>query len=152
LASAGEFILANKLGIWWHTETPFDSEFILSGGGMVQRSAGVEAANVSGDQQPELRLASSIFFALFTLDIEALSHTFDLYGVSDHNRWQLGLRPKSAAMATLFKDALISGGANVERVLLYESNGDTTEINLRDLRSEQTELKPAERERLGFSK
>lgn len=150
LNSVGEFVFARNSGIWWHTQTPFDSEFILSRGGMAQRDSGIETMNVNGDQQQEFQTTSMLFFALFTLDVDTLSQTFDLYGIADHQHWQLGLRPKSAAVAALFKDALISGGENVKQVVLHEANGDSTEINLHAVRSEQTALTVAERKRFGF--
>ena len=74
------------------------------------------------------------FLALFTLDVSSLSSTFDLYGKSQGERWIVGLRPKSATIGSVFKQATITGSKDVEQVVLMDAQGDRTVIELKDIR------------------
>ena len=139
LTSTGEFLLVRERGVWWHTQTPLDSELILIGGS--------KAKSGSSPQQPGLEMAASVFFALFTLDLDTLSRSFDLFLTQSGSRWTLGLRPRDAALGSWFEKATISGSARVEQVTLFEAAGDRTEIDLLAVAQPQTSLTSAERKR-----
>lgn len=132
LLSTGEFLFARDLGVWWHTRTPFDSVFILTREGARSRDEGGAETRVSADQQPGVAVAARIFFALFALDFEALSKDFDTYGIATGTGkgagWQVGLRPKLAAMSAVFREAVIDGAAHANRIELRDTHGDRTEI------------------------
>lgn len=134
LLSTGEFIFARDIGVWWHTRTPFDSIFILTRDGARSRDEGGAETKVSASDQPGVAVAARIFFALFALDFEALSKDFDTYGIATGSGksagWQVGLRPKSAAMAAVFRESLIEGRQRAERIELRDAHGDRTEILL----------------------
>lgn len=138
LPSDGDFLFARELGIAWHTRTPFDSEFLLTRDGMVQKDGGKVALKLSADQQPALQVALRLFMALFSLDLDALAGDFELYGSKAGEGWQLGLKPKNAAMASAFEQAIIEGGKAVERIEMRDRNGDRTEITILDLQGAAT--------------
>ena len=139
LISTGEFLLVRDRGVWWHTQTPLDSELILIG-----RSA---AGSGGGSQQPGPEMAASAFFALFTLDLDALARSFDLFLTQTGSEWALGLRPRDAALASWFEKATISGSSRVDQVTLFEAAGDRTEIDLLAVAQPQGSLTSAERKR-----
>jgi hypothetical protein len=133
LRAEGEFTYVRGLGVHWHTKRPFDSEFVLTQAGILQRDEGAETLRLSAQEQPAVRVIAEIFLALFTLDVTSLSESFDLYGKSQGERWIVGLRPKSATIGSVFKEATIKGAKDVEQVVLADAHGDRTVIQLRDV-------------------
>ena len=134
LIANGEFTYARALGVYWHTQQPFDSVFVLTQRGIVQRDEGAETVRLSAQEQPAVRVIADIFLALFTLDVSSLSATFDLFGKSQGERWIVGLRPKSATIGSVFKQATITGAKDVEQVVLVDAHGDRTVIELKDIK------------------
>ena len=132
LESSGEFMFLRDRGLYWHTQTPFDSVFVLTPQGMSQTDEGGRALKLSSDQQPALRVAARIFMALFAVDLKALDGEFNLFGIGTAGGWQLGLRPKNAALAQVFTEGIVSGGAHVRQVELRDAHGDRTVIELLD--------------------
>ena len=133
LTSTGEFLLVRDRGIWWHTQTPLESELTLTPGGAAQQ-----------------QLAASIFFALFALDLDTLARNFDLFVMDSGEpkpQWLLGLQPRDATLAAWFQQATISGGLHVQRITLFEAAGDRTEIDLDAATQPRSSLTPAERKR-----
>jgi hypothetical protein len=137
LTAQGDFAVGRELGVYWHTQTPFDSVFLLTQQGMIQRDEGKETLRVASQDQPGVRVIADIFLALFTLDVATLSSSFDLYGqISKQpqtSQWTVGLKPKSNAAASLFKHAIISGDKDVRQVVLADKHGDRTVIDLESI-------------------
>lgn len=131
LSATGEFTYARGLGVYWHTVQPFDSVFVLTQNGIVQRDEGAETVRLSSQEQPAVRVIADIFLALFTLDVANLSSTFDLFGKSQGERWIIGLRPKTATIGSVFKQATITGAKDVEQVVLIDAHDDRTVIDLK---------------------
>lgn len=146
LASHGEFLLVRGQGVWWHALAPIDAALVLTPAG-VRR----DATDLAPDRppQPGTALAAEIFFALFGLDIDTLARSFDLFASRTGADWQLGLRPRDAALAAWFRQASVRGGAQVEQVTLEEATGDRLEIELRATPARAASLTPAERARFG---
>ncbi len=133
LVANGEFTYARGLGVYWHTQQPFDSVFVLTQQGIVQRDEGAETMRLSSQEQPAVRVIADIFLALFTLDVSSLSASFDLFGKSQGARWIVGLKPKNATIGSVFTQATITGAADVEQVVLLDAHGDRTIIELKDI-------------------
>lgn len=134
LVSRGDFVFVKGQGVDWHTREPFDSDFILTAAGMKQLDAGKTTLQLSASEQPAVRVVAHIFLSLLSLDMNALQSSFKLFGVQQGNQWQVGLRPTVAAIATVFSDAVVNGGAQVEGLLLHDANGDRSEISFSDTR------------------
>jgi hypothetical protein len=147
LQSSGRFLFAREAGIEWHTELPFDSQFLLAESGITQRDEGGVTLSIKASEQPALAVVSRVFFALFALDLGALSHDFELYGEARGSGWVLGLRPRAEALGSVFRQAIVSGGATVERVVLEDGNGDRSEIELRAVQYDPAGMTADERRR-----
>lgn len=130
LVASGDFIFVRDLGVYWHTQQPFDSVVVLTPQGIVQRDEGSQAMQLSSDEQPAVRVMADVFLALFTLDVARLSASFDLYGLSQGERWIIGLRPRAATMNAVFKEATVTGARDVQQVVLTDVHGDRTIIDL----------------------
>ena len=152
LESTGEYLFVKDLGIAWHTQQPFDSEFIVTAAGTTQRDDGKVTLQTSADEQPAVRAVARILLALLTLDVQALRASFDLYGAPSTGaptgaRWEIGLRPIVPAVAALFRDATVAGSGQVEFVVLHDTNGDHTEIRLSNVTYERTPPTALDRQR-----
>lgn len=134
LESKGTFLFARGLGIEWHTQQPFESQFVLTDAGITQRDEGGEPLRISAADQPALTVVSRVFFALFALDLDSLSHDFALSGQHvGKDGWEIGLRPRDKALGSVFRQAVVSGGVSVRAVTLEDGNGDRSEIELSDV-------------------
>ena len=134
LESSGTFVFAREAGIDWHTHQPFDSQFLLTGSHITQRDEGGVSLRIDAAEQPALAVVSRVFFALFELDLEKLSRDFELFGESaGYGGWVLGLKPRTDAMAGVFRQALVRGASAVARVTLEDGNGDASEIEFHDV-------------------
>jgi hypothetical protein len=147
LESSGTFLFARDAGIEWHTLQPFDSQFLLTESGIAQRDEGGVTLRIQASEQPALTVVSRVFFALFALDLKALSHDFELFGEPRGTGWALGLKPRAQAMASVFRQAVVTGGATVERVALEDGNGDRSEIVLQGVQYDRAGLNAEERRR-----
>jgi hypothetical protein len=148
LESSGDFLFARDVGIEWHTAQPFDSQFVLTHDAITQRDEGGEPLHISAADQPALTVVSRVFFALFALDFDALSQDFTMAGVDGGKEpWRLELKPKTAALGSVFRQATIAGDATVKTVTLNDANGDSTVIELRDVKYDAKGLTPDERRR-----
>jgi len=76
-----------------------------------------------------------------------LSHDFELYGEPRGSGWVLGLKPRAEALGSVFRQAVVSGGATVERVVLEDGNGDRSEIVLQGVQYDAAGLTADERRR-----
>ena len=147
LESSGSFLFAREAGIEWHTEKPFDSQFLLTDTRITQRDAGGVSLEIQASDQPALAVVARVFFALFALDVDSLSQDFELYGQGGDAGWQLGLKPRAEALGSMFRQALVEGSGAVKRVTLEDGNGDRSEIDFRDVIFDKRGLTPDERRR-----
>jgi len=129
LHAEGSFVFVRDLGIAWLTTTPFESELIITGADIIQRENGRVSMHVAAAQQPAVRVVSEIFAAVFALDFDALSASFELYTRKAGRGWELGLKPREANGA--LKQIVVNGDRQVERVRVSDANGDETDIHLK---------------------
>lgn len=145
LKSSGNFVISREQGIWWHTQLPFDSEFILTPDSMAQLDGGKVAVRLSAAQQPGLRIVGDVFFSIFALDPSALAGNFELFGQrGEREAWTMGLRPKSSALNNVLTETVISGATHVDKVELWDAHGDRTEITLSSADASAAPLTAAE--------
>jgi hypothetical protein len=148
LESSGTFLFAREAGIEWHTEKPFDSQFLLTESRIRQRDEGGDSIEITAADQPALAVVARVFFALFALDVDSLSHDFELYGREAGNAgWELGLKPRAEALGSVFRHAQVHGGGAVRTVTLEDGNGDRSEIEFSDVVFDPKGLTPEERRR-----
>lgn len=129
LIATGEFTFVRDLGVYWHTQKPFDSVVVLTGAGLVQLEGGSQT-RMAAAEQPAVRIIANIFMALFTLDVPALTRDFTVYGGSHEGGWLIGLKPRNAAIANVFAQATVAGAGDVQQVVLTDARGDRTVIDL----------------------
>lgn len=143
LRAEGTFLFVRDLGIAWRTTVPFDSELVITPTNIIERENGRVSMRLSASQQPAVRVVSEIFASVFGLDFARLSARFDLYSRRLASGWELGLKPHAGQGGALDR-IVVAGSARVTRVRLWETNGDATDIELRDTRASAAPAAAAE--------
>ena len=129
LVSGGQFLFVRGKGILWHTQTPFDSEFVLTERRMTVSEGGSVALSMQTAEHPGLRLVSDLFLALFALDFDSLGRHFDLFGTLG-TPWRIGLAPRDASLRVVATRIELKGSDAVSEVVLEDAHGDRTQIVL----------------------
>ena len=133
LRSTGRFVLARGRGIIWNTETPFASRLIVTPERLLSESAG-GTQTLDAAEEPALRSINAILFDLIGGDVAKLQARFDVLAtVQDGGRWEMKLTPKPGLIAQAFDAIELHGAVHVDRVVLFESNGDRSEITFSKL-------------------
>lgn len=140
LESRGDFLLARDLGIHWRTTAPVASELVITRSGFSFKDA-----SGTTQRQPQLRVATELLFALFSLDLAALERRFELSGSGTPESWQIGLRSREPGRARTVRRAVIRGGETVESIALENGAGDEMQIELREVAARAGDLSDEER-------
>lgn len=143
LRSEGRFLYARDHGIWWHTETPFESTLLLTPDGLRQSYAGSHGELA---RDPGALAVVDIFFSLLSLDFERLSQSFELFGQATDAGWRVGLVPHDAALAAVVQRAVVEGNHSVRHVELI-SGDDQTEFLFESVESLDRPLSTKELQR-----
>lgn len=131
LTSQGRFVLARDHGLLWLLRTPLRQDYRIDASGIARRDPGgwqPLPSQSAGAQQNRL------FFAVLQGDSSGLQRDFELSLSGDAEHWQLRLTPRSMLLKQIFTRIDITGGRFVERIVLAETQGDTTVLRMQDSR------------------
>ncbi|WP_374439644.1 LolA family protein [Pseudomonas panipatensis] len=127
LTSKGRFILAKEHGLLWLLQTPLRQDYRIDGQGIARRDA-------NGWQLMPQRTASAqqnrLFLAVLEGDSSGLQRDFELSLRGSEDDWQLTLSPRAVLLQQIFSRIEIAGGALVQRIELYETQGDRTVLRM----------------------
>lgn len=132
LTSQGRFVLARDHGLLWLLRTPLRQDYRIDASGIARRDPGgwqPLPSQSAGAQQNRL------FFAVLQGDSSGLQRDFELSLRGDAEHWQLRLTPRSMLLKQIFTRIDITGGRFVERIVLAETQGDSTVLRMQDSRS-----------------
>ena len=134
LTSTGTFVLAKDHGLLWQLKTPLQQDYRITAQGIARRdgtSWQMLPGKSAGAEQNRL------FLAVLQGDSSGLQRDFDLQlqGTPDH--WTLTLTPRSLLLKQVFKQINIDGGELVQRIELQETQGDSTQLLMRNSVSNQ---------------
>jgi len=133
LHSSGRFVLVRGQGVLWFTERPFASQLTLTGARLSVASGG-STRTIDAAEEPALAAVHAVLFDLLGGDIAKLQANFTIAAEwLDDERWRLRLQPKPGLFAQAFTRIELEGARQVERVQLFEANGDGTVIAFREL-------------------
>lgn len=133
LRSRGDFLVARNRGVVWRTQTPFPQVLKLTRREIIQEQNGKVRFQLSAEREPAVKAVNQVLFALFAGDFAALEQSFTSSGKVEGERWRVTMQPSSNALAQLFKEIRLEGARTVQRVELFEANGDRTEIRFKDM-------------------
>lgn len=127
LTSTGQFVLSRDLGLLWLLEKPLQQDYRIDGNGIAKRTPQgwqpVPQQNASAQQ-------NRLFLAVLKGDSSGLRQDFELNLSGDANAWTLDLLPRSLLLKQIFTAIQISGGEQVARIELRETQGDSTVLRL----------------------
>lgn len=129
LTSQGRFVLARDHGLLWLLRTPLRQDYRIDASGIARRDPGgwqPLPSQSAGAQQNRL------FFAVLQGDSSGLQRDFELSLSGDAEHWQLRLTPRSMLLKQIFTRIDITGGRFVERIVLAETQGDSTVLRMQD--------------------
>lgn len=129
LVSQGRFVLARDQGLLWLLRQPIQQDYRITDAGVARRNA--DGWHMT-DQQRAAAQHNRLFLAVLRGDSSALARDFDLQLSGTAERWQLALTPRAALLRQIFTQILISGGATPDRIELYEAQGDSTLLTLKN--------------------
>jgi hypothetical protein len=145
LKSYGDFILVKNKGLLWRTSKPLVSAIRITQDDIVSLGEGKKVVFVSMKDQPALRVIGKILFALFATDVDELQRHFKFTKVlATPESWSVMLTPNDANVAKVIRYVDISGAKTVHKLILFEANGDSTEINFKDVASKKPLTKEEE--------
>ncbi|MGY6038481.1 outer membrane lipoprotein carrier protein LolA [Aeromonas sp. AE23HZ002T15] len=129
LKSGGEVLLVRGQGLWWHQQQPFELALSLTAQRMSQQ---VGQGPVQVIDNPQLLEFSGMMLALFGSDEQALARYFALDFHSTKQGWTLVLTPRAAPLNKVFASLTLSGGQQLERLVIADRQGDETRIHFSD--------------------
>jgi len=138
LRATGTFTLATGHGLLWNLERPMVRSlritpkgiayYVVEAGGSGQNARWV-ADSSRGQQSRAFRL----FLSVLNGDMAELNKQFRLSLAGAEGEWQLTLTPSSALLSQIFSRIEIRGGAEVRRIELHETQGDTSVIEFNEV-------------------
>lgn len=129
LTSTGQFVLSKDLGLLWLLQSPLQQAYRIDANGIAKRTPqgwqAVPQQNASAQQ-------NRLFLAVLKGDTSGLRQDFDLSLAGAADAWTLDLVPRSLLLKQIFTTIQITGGAQVARIELRETQGDSTVLRLTD--------------------
>lgn len=127
LTSTGLFELTAEHGLLWQVRSPLQQDYRID-------DAGISRLTPQGWQEQPGRDAaahqSRLFLALLRGDRQRLEENFEVTVQGDDSAWQVELLPRSALMRQVFTRISVAGSEHVERIELFETQGDRTLLRL----------------------
>ncbi|MEH6483331.1 MULTISPECIES: outer membrane lipoprotein carrier protein LolA [Pseudomonas] len=142
LTSRGLFVLAADTGLLWQLKTPIAQDYRINADGIAKRTANgwqVQPGNNAAAQQ------SRLFLALLRGDRTGLEADFTLQLTGTSDNWTLTLTPRALLLQQIFSHIEIQGATLVQRIELFETQGDRTLLKLPDSQASDA-LTAAERD------
>lgn len=147
LVSSGKVIIAKEKGIWWSQELPFQLTMLFTDDRMIQKMAGQDPVVITEDKQPQLFQFNYLMRALVQADEQVLRKNFKL-SIKDINGkyWQLGLIPTTLPLNKIFSEIQLTGDAYINQIVLFDKQGDKTEIRFMQQTSQPGALTDEEKQ------
>lgn len=145
LPSSGRFIFSRADGLYWLTVQPFESTLIMTPTQFVEIDDFGERNVMSVEDNPGMALFMQTFLAIASGDLNRLTDSFVVTGDTSRTPWNLTLVPKQPELAKLLSSATLSGDTMLRNVAVYETSGDSTQIEYQNIQLQPTELTAAER-------
>ena len=145
LLSSGRFSLDRTGVLEWQLLQPVQSRLVFDNEGMRQTQNGELVMSIDG-QGSGIAMVAKILPAALSADWPVLQQFFSLaiVPISDETneqppvRWQLQLLPKEQLLKQVVSRVLLTGRSQVETIILFEANGDRTELAITVGRAEQS--------------
>lgn len=145
IVSKGRYIFSKDDGLFWNIGAPINTTYVLTSDYMVERQKGFQPKVVTPKEQPALFGLTEVFEAIFVGDMARLSKDFKLHFLGSADDWTIGLVPQKGLLKKMFKRVVLTGGATVSEVKLFEANGDSTHLKFLNVSRQPATLSSAEK-------
>ncbi|MGO1692867.1 MAG: outer membrane lipoprotein carrier protein LolA [Marinobacter sp.] len=135
LDSSGHFSFVVDEGLSWNIRKPVATNLRITPNEIVEEQDGEVVMRMGVDEQPMTRAISEVFFAIFGGDWQALEERFTIHSVQEDARWIVELEPKDELLKSYLNAIKLQGSDYLEVLILSESNGDRTRIDLNDIKA-----------------
>ena len=133
LTSRGEFLVWRGHGVLWQTRQPFASTLAITAT-RLSADSGDSAYQLDAANEPGVREVNALLFAVFAGDLDVLRQRFKLDGaLRGAEGWELLMTPSETGLANVISGVRLEGDRHVHRVVLQESNGDSSDIRFENL-------------------
>lgn len=128
LTSRGAFTLATGQGLLWHAHTPIELDMRITPQGIARLGPDGSWQAMPGHSGGNRE--SRLFLSVLAGDTQGLQSNFAIAVSGDAQAWELTLTPQSAMLRQIFDRIHITGGKLVDRIELFETQGDRSVLNM----------------------
>lgn len=127
ILSSGTFSFDQQSGLDWTVLNPVHSQMVLDDEGIRQIQNG-KVVWALDSKQPAASHISTIIASVLAADWVSLSQHFILSVKENNKQWTISLLPKSQVLLSAISRIEMSGDEQLQRMKLFEANGDNTVI------------------------
>ena len=135
LDSSGDFTFGVDEGLHWTIRKPVLTQLRITPNEILELQDGEVVMRMDVDEQPMTRAISEVFFAIFGGDWQKLSERFTIRPIQEASPWRFELKPKGDILQSYLSSIELQGEDYLEVLILSESNGDETRIQLNDVKA-----------------
>lgn len=135
LESSGDFSFVTDEGLRWNIVRPVPTQLRITANEIVEEQNGEEVMRMDVDDQPMTRAISEVFFAIFGGDWDKLAERFTVRPIQEESPWRFELEPKDEMLRSYLSSIELQGEDYLEVLILSETNGDRTRIQLNDVKA-----------------
>lgn len=130
ITSTGELYLDQALGFVWHTSKPIASTMILKDDGLFSIDHRQQQKQINNATPIATVLMSALSGDLAALESQFSLAVTSLTNTASANQTCIELTPKDATIAKVMRVIELCGKDAVEHLVLFETSGNRTEIEL----------------------
>ena len=145
LVTQGNLLYAPEHGVYWQTTSPFASEVVITPEGYFQRKKGRLVSQIPASASSGAQGYLKAFLLVFSGDFQNLQTLFSLSFLHSNQAWAVGLSSKDQ-LKKIIESIEISGElpAVLKLIIIRETNGDLTRIELHGINHSTAPLSPTE--------
>lgn len=148
LLSSGSLLFKRGRGMVWQVTAPVAATYMLNAQGMREVVAGsTSTPGAASTGSGTLQSTSSampnllpLFDAIFAGDKATLQRHFDYRVTGTPQQWHMSLIPRDELLLRIFKRLELDGRDYIDTIVLFDTRGDTTRIDLRDPQFDSSKL------------
>jgi len=125
LKSSGHFIITSGEGMVWDTLKPFPSTMTLGRDFLIQSRPGAQKTILSAAGNETFIGLAEVMSAVFSGNAGGLLDNFEVFFTGNAAAWEMGLIPKSKAIAAFAARITMKGDSAIKYILVSEMNGDS---------------------------
>jgi len=132
LVSTGVFVYKKGDYLIWETLDPISNKLVLTPTTIASQQGDKELLATPAGVDAITSVLSEILFSVLTANWGNLSKYFEMSGDIDRGSWVVELLPIDVTIAATINKIELSGKALLQKIVLYEKQGDSTTIVFSD--------------------